>query len=199
MKLQPHIKYGNFMQSIKPLIQSILLLLSVFILNACNRNEFIAGKAFPMSTLQQLMTQNNKTIDIKAKFLLINFWATWCIPCRKEMPDLQNLSEQLDKNKFIIIGISVDEDKNLMQEFLLQHKIYFSNLNDPKQILAMKKLNIQAYPETFVISPDGIIIKRLTGYHRWSSNKQITILKSLYLNKKELSTYKMDTNVDEKI
>ncbi len=169
------------MQNTKPTIYFFLLF--VLILSACNKTEFIAGKAFPMATLQQLITEYNQPLDINNKYLLINFWATWCSPCRKEMPALQQLSNELDKNKFLVLGISIDEDKNLMQEFLLQHKIYFNNLHDPKQVLATQQLNIQGYPETFIVSPDGIIIKRITGEQNWNSEKKRAMMKSFYQTK----------------
>lgn len=164
-----------------------LIMLAMLILSACAKKEIDAlkqGDKFPLAVLLKLITDSNKPVDIRGKLLLINFWASWCTPCRKEMPDLQALSETLDKNKFLVIGISIDTDKNLMQEFLLQHKIHFSNYQDPDQQLASQQLAIQAYPETFIVSPTGIIIKRITGKQAWNSKTMHSLIRSFYQEKK---------------
>jgi thiol-disulfide isomerase/thioredoxin len=89
-----------------------------------------AGDAFPLAALNQIKILGNKAPELKNKTLLINFWATWCTPCRNEMPHLQQLSEALDRDKFEVVGISVDDDTNLVKEFLMQYQIRFANLQD---------------------------------------------------------------------
>ena len=130
-----------------------------------------AGDAFPLSVFNQLKSIDDKKTDLQNKTLLINFWATWCTPCRKEMPDIQKLSEALDKSEFAVIGISVDDDSNLVKEFLLQYKIRFTNFQDENLKVASQLLGIQAFPETFIVSPTGIIIVRITGEQLWDENK----------------------------
>ena len=120
----------------------------------------------------------------EGKHRIINFWATWCAPCRKEMPDLQKLSEALDQSQFAVIGISVDDDANLVKEFLLRHKIRFINFQDEKLKIASQLLNIQVFPETFIVSPTGTIIKRITGEQTWDEN----IFKNLLENTHQVET-----------
>ena len=129
-----------------------------------------AGEIFPLSILSQVNNLGDKKVDLKNKTLLINFWATWCTPCRKEMPDLQKLSDALDQSQFAVIGISVDDDINLIKEFLLRHEIRFINFQDEKLKIASQLLNIQVFPETFIVSPTGTIIKRVTGEQIWDEN-----------------------------
>lgn len=121
-----------------------------------------AGEIFPLSTLNQITTISGGELDFEGKTLLINFWATWCAPCRSEMPELQKLSDSLDAQRFAVIGISVDEDSNLIREFLLQYKIDFRNFKDQNFRLASEQLGIKTYPETFIVSPRGTITRRIS-------------------------------------
>ncbi len=122
----------------------------------------VAGEIFPLSALDQLTSISGAEIDIKGKTLLINFWATWCAPCRSEMPVLQKLSDSLDADRFAVVGVSVDEDSNLIREFMLQYKIRFRNFQDDNFRLAAELLGITSYPETFIVSPQGIITRRIS-------------------------------------
>ena len=130
----------------------------------------VAGEIFPLSALDQISDISGGEIDFKGKTLLINFWATWCAPCRSEMPDLQKLSDSLDAKRFAVIGVSVDEDSNLVREFLLQYKIKFRNFQDEKSQLASGQLGIKTYPETFIVSPSGVITRRISEAISWDEN-----------------------------
>lgn len=120
-----------------------------------------AGAAFPLDALGQARRINEGEIDLEGKTLLINFWATWCEPCRGEMPVLQQLSDSLDPERFAVIGVSVDEDSNLIREFMLQYKIRFHNFQDDNFRIASDLLGIQTYPQTFIVSPQGVITRRI--------------------------------------
>lgn len=120
------------------------------------------GDPFPLSAFEQMPRIGKGDADIEGKTLLINFWATWCAPCRKEMPGLQKLNDDLDPKRFVVIGVSVDEDSNLIREFMLQHEINFPNFQDEKFRLASGLLGITSYPETFIVSPRGVITRRIS-------------------------------------
>lgn len=120
------------------------------------------GETFPLSAFEQLTRVGKSDIGIEGKTLLINFWATWCAPCREEMPLLQKLSDDLDPGRFAVIGISVDDDLNLIREFLLQYEIRFANLQDNNFWLASELLGIKTFPVTFIVSPDGVITRRIS-------------------------------------
>jgi len=124
------------------------------------------GTAFPRS-------------EFENRVVVLNFWASWCAPCRKEMPSLQRLANTLNKDKFKVIGVSVDDDANLATEFLLQHDISFTNLHDPHQTLAINRFGITAYPETMIISADGKIVRKILGEQAWDSPGMISLLKRL--------------------
>ena len=169
--------------SLGQLSSLLFILIIVQGLSGCSdkiENYPEAGEQFPLSVLNQVNNLGDKKVNLKNKTLLINFWATWCAPCRKEMPDLQKLSVALDQSQFAVIGISVDDDANLVKEFLLRHKIRFTNFQDEKQKIASQLLNIQVFPETFIVSPTGTIIKRVTGERIWDENMFKNLLRNAH-------------------
>jgi len=158
-------------KSIRSISMLLLLAASISSLPGCSdRNQGYpnVGEAFPLSTLDQIEPLDSRHVELADKILLINFWATWCSPCRKEMPDLQRLSETLDGDRFAVIGISVDEDSNLVREFLLENQIRFANYQDRDQVLASRLLGIQAFPETYIVAPGGLILHRVSGEQVWN-------------------------------
>jgi len=148
----------------------VLAGISIFGLPGCgDRNQYqaAAGEGFPLTALGEIDPIAGRDADLGGKTLLINFWATWCAPCRNEMPDLQRLSDSLDRDRFAVIGISIDEDSNLVREFLLEYGIRFANYQDREQRLATGLLGIQALPATFIVAADGAILSRVTGERAW--------------------------------
>ena len=114
--------------------------------------------------------------ELANKVILINIWATWCRPCRDEMPSLSALADQLDPNRFLVIGISIDEDYYLADEFLRELHIGFSNYHDPKQLVVRAKLNNQGLPETLIVSANGILVRRLLGERDWLDSAAMELL-----------------------
>ena len=156
-------------------ISSLCFSLVLFVgLSACNdeaSQRVGQGDVFPIDELTQLMPSSGKALSLSGKTLVINFWASWCRPCRKEMPSLQKLSESINNERVLVIGVSVDEDRNLMQEFLLQQGIGFTNVQDAQKHLADSLLGIRVYPETFIVSPAGKIVRRVAGEREWNSQQ----------------------------
>lgn len=138
-------------------------------------NESNPPGLFPLGLLDRLTRLSrpqSKPINTKpqlaGKTLVINYWATWCKPCRDEMPSLQRLSDQFTRQPFELVGISVDQDERLASEFLLQHDIRFLNLLDPKARQSETTLKITRFPLTLVVAPDARILARVEGAREWS-------------------------------
>lgn len=177
---------GRARHGIKHRLARLVCALTIVLLSACDERgngKLGVGDLFPLDSLAELALQSDRNLDLKAKTLVVNFWATWCTPCRKEMPELQRLSDSMDKSRFSVIGVSVDEDKNLVREFLLQQEIHFANYLDTEQRLAKDLLDIRAFPETFIISPGGIIIRRIVGEQLWDSKAVHVLLESIHHGK----------------
>jgi len=109
----------------------------------------------------------------EGKVLVLNIWASWCPPCRRELPALDDLSKRLDAGRFAVIGVSVDENPDYIREYLRRIDVDFLNLWDEKQRLSAEVFNIDAYPTTFIVSARGEIAKRIVGFRDWTSAEMI--------------------------
>lgn len=106
--------------------------------------------------------------DFKGKLILLNLWATWCVPCREEMPALNRLQAAMGSGKFQVLALSVDKDgHDLAKAFLAEVKAdHIALYNDPtsRASFAMKAFGL---PTTVLVSPDGKEIGRLVGPAHW--------------------------------
>lgn len=159
--------------------------LGLVLLGACGKAtapapvQLVEGGAFPAFMLDFIASANEANRTLQGKTLVLNIWATWCSPCRREMPDLERLSQSLDPAHFVVIGLSTDRDALLASEFLAQHRITFTNLFDPDGKVS-RQLGLRVYPETFVIGPNRILLRRLTGLHEWNNPAMIDLLEGLH-------------------
>ena len=117
--------------------------------------------------------------EFKGKVLLVNFWATWCAPCIKEMPSLDRLKSKVDEN-FDVIAISVDRDGvEKVTDFFNENKI--SNLEkffDIKNSLA-KEMNLYGVPTSFFINKEGDLIGYYHGDMEWDNDTVINFINYL--------------------
>jgi thiol-disulfide isomerase/thioredoxin len=105
-------------------------------------------------------------IDLSAykdKYLIIDFWGTWCQPCVKAMPNIKKINDFIDKSKVEIIGVAFDSDKKKVQDFLEQ-KGYnwsqiFEHISKKSPISLIKELNITTFPTAILVDKDGIILE----------------------------------------
>lgn len=137
------------------------------------------GQKFPTFVLDAISDGRAGSNRLHEKVLVVNVWATWCAPCRREMPSLEQLSKTLNPQHFAVIGLSVDEDVMLASEFLTQHKITFPNFYDKGGVMA-ERLGLRVYPETFVIAPNRTLLRRMTGFREWNSPEMVAMLEELY-------------------
>jgi len=135
------------------------------------------GSRAPDFHARNLATGRPATLaDYRGRVVLLNLWATWCEPCRVEMPSLERLSRKLGSSGFTVVAVSIDEDgDSVVAAFARDLGLTFDILHD--QTGAMK----QAYqatgvPETWVISPDGVIIKKVIGPSEWDSPVNETLI-----------------------
>ncbi len=115
-------------------------------------SELPEAKEFTLSTLDGEKEVSLK--DYKGKAVVINFWATWCSPCREEMPLLQKEWEKYQKKGIEFIGIDVMDDKNLAAALVKEMGITYINLHD-KSGETSNKYGVIALPATFFINKEG--------------------------------------------
>jgi thiol-disulfide isomerase/thioredoxin len=171
-------------------VRLMLLLLSMgWLLIACNSSESAKpsesvsiGKPLPAI---QMLSISGKITDSKSLFadkvVVFNLWATWCPPCRKEMPDLVHLSELLPKDKFLIVGLSIDNNLEDVQSYINEMEIPFQMFWDNGgQQVAAPILKAFRIPETFVLNREGVLVNKVTGFLPWDSPEIIAVLKNIH-------------------
>lgn len=104
---------------------------------------------------------------IKGKIVLLNFWGTWCPPCRREIPDLIEVHEEGEGKDFVVVGITLERDvlnaETNVKEFAKQKGIRYLNIIDKDQSIARAYGGINAVPTTFIIDKKGKIVETLIG------------------------------------
>jgi len=108
-------------------------------------------------TLTDLQGKSWTLKDLKGKVVLVNFWATWCPPCRKEMPDLEALYNRFKGQGFVILAISEDEETNKVPPFIAERKISYPILLDPGQKVN-NLFQVDGIPKSFVYDRDGKLV-----------------------------------------
>jgi thiol-disulfide isomerase/thioredoxin len=118
--------------------------------------------------------------DYEGKHVLVNFWATWCAPCRKEMPMLSELQAELGGDKFEVVTIAAGRNTPAgIEKFFKDAKIdNLPRYQDPKQALA-SQLGIFGLPITIILDPNGKEIARLRGDADWASDSAKAIIAQL--------------------
>ena len=142
----------------------------------------VKGKAMPEF---QMTTLGGKQVNSHAQFagkvIVLNVWATWCPPCRKEMPDLIRLSRLLPANKFTVIGLSVDNNADDVRTFIKEYHIPFPIFWDKGgKGVSGPLLGTFKYPETYIINRRGILVEKVIGGFPWASPNMVSVLNTIY-------------------
>jgi thiol-disulfide isomerase/thioredoxin len=132
----------------------------------------------PALALPDLDGRRHALADYRGKVVLINFWATWCEPCRDEMPSMQKLEERLRGQPFVILGVNHGEAKSRVREFAERMRIGFSILIDPSQD-APKAWRVRILPASFLVARDGRVRYRVIGEMDWASDEAVSVVSTL--------------------
>jgi cytochrome c biogenesis protein CcmG/thiol:disulfide interchange protein DsbE len=124
------------------------------------------GKESVSFTLNTIYGEEFSLDKHKGKVIIINFWATWCPPCRAEIPSFVKLYREYAERGLVIVGISLDQGGNVLgkvRSFAENYDINYPIVIGNKDVV-MKFGGIKAIPTTFVIDRDGKIVKKIVGY-----------------------------------
>lgn len=100
--------------------------------------------------------------DLKGKKVFLNFWATWCPPCKSEMPEIESLYQETKDSDLVIVSIEIGEPLDTVKSFIASNNYNFKVLSDPEQIVAAQ-YNIASIPTSYFIDVDGNIISKHSG------------------------------------
>jgi thiol-disulfide isomerase/thioredoxin len=138
----------------------------------------------PDLTLADMAGKRITLSSLKGKIVLLNFWATWCPPCREEMPTLETLYQSFrSRSDFVLLAVDSSEKKDVVTDFLKKTPYSFSVLLDEDGAVSYH-YSISAIPTTFLIDAQGKIIAGTRGAFQWDKKEFTDGLKTLLAAKK---------------
>lgn len=134
----------------------------------------------PDFTLQTLDGRDVSVSDFKGKILLVNVWATWCAPCVKEIPSLKNLVNKFE-GKLVVLAVSHDRSREDIETFV---KAFGGLPKDfiivwDKDRMTSKLLGTDALPETYILSPEQKLLRKIAGETAWDDSMAIQFFKDI--------------------
>ena len=166
----------------KQIYRSVLLLsltiLSQAVVHAANLKPVTNEVAAPSLTLKDLQGDIHDLKDYRGQVVLVQFWATYCGPCRKEMPSMNNMMTKMGDTPFKILAVDMGESEAEVRPFVDEVKPEFTILMD-EDGKSIEDWRVFAAPSNFIIGPDGNIKYTLFGGVEWDSDELVDKLKAL--------------------
>ena len=129
-------------------------------------------------TLNDVANKKVSLKDFKGKVVMLNFWATWCGPCRVEMPSMEKLYRQFREKGFVILAVASGDDKDSVDRFVKEYNISFPALIDSNLVVS-DSYKVWALPTTYFINAKGQIIGRAQGGRDWGTKEATQYITSL--------------------
>ncbi|MEZ5566532.1 MAG: TlpA disulfide reductase family protein [Gammaproteobacteria bacterium] len=158
-----------------------LLLTAVLAMAPAIAGESMAGGNASPAAPFSLKARSGEAVSLaslKGQVVLINFWATWCAPCRKEMPLLEQIHKKYASLGFTMLGVNVEEDTRMMDTFLKDVPVDFPILLDPENGVS-KLYNVSAMPSTVIVDRKGNIRFVHQGYQPGDEGKYQDMIRQL--------------------
>ena len=133
------------------------------------------GEKAPDFRLPQLTGEEVELASFQGKVTLINFWASWCAPCRDELPALQKIYDKYRERSFEIVGINLDKKQQNAQTSVKRYGLNFTVLHDPNSTV-VRLYKGQAMPCSYLLDQDGVIREVFNGF---SAKKQVQMEKAI--------------------
>jgi thiol-disulfide isomerase/thioredoxin len=117
-----------------------------------------------------------KSSELAGKVVLVNFWATWCGPCKEEMPSLARLQKQLDPAHFALLTVTTDLQRQGIAHFLSQLRVSLPVLFDEDQEVS-RSFMVRGLPTTVLIARNGALVGRAVGPRAWDSPEALALMR----------------------
>ena len=139
-------------------------------------NRLQPAKEFSVPTPDGRML---RLADHKGKVIFLNFWATWCPPCREEMPAMEGLYQRYKDKGFVVLAVSVDAiGAPIVIPFVQEHKLTFPIGLDPKMQLA-DRYGVRGLPTSFIVNKPGTVAAVALGPREWNGKAGQALIESL--------------------
>jgi len=142
---------------------SVPVTLAAVVLLALSMATAASPEAAPDFTLKSASGSNLKLSEFRGEVVLVNFWASWCGPCRQEMPLLNELHEQYRDLGFTVLGVNVEEDARKARELLEEAPVSFPVLFDSDSVVS-REYDVVAMPSTVLVDRNGKLRYLHKGY-----------------------------------
>jgi thiol-disulfide isomerase/thioredoxin len=161
------------------LVSAVLLMFSCSCLAMAEKPSQTGGeKSAADFTLKSLDGKTVRLSDYRGKVVFVNFWSMTCPPCRMEMPSMEDLYKKLRGNKFEMLAVNLDQDREEVKTFIKENKYTFPVLIGDEDV-AMKYY-VSAIPVTYIIDKKGKILLRHVGAAEWGSDRLVKEIRKFF-------------------
>jgi len=159
------------------------LLVGAVALAVCITSAFAGGKGIKVGDalpdLGKFGLEGKLPDDLKGKVVLLDFWASWCGPCKESFPVMEELHQKYGAKGLVILAVNVDEEADAMKDFLKSHPVTFTIVHDQTKKL-VNTASIGSMPTSFVIGKDGKVASIHKGFHgKESANQYVEEIEKL--------------------
>jgi len=188
MTVEPTPSTGHSNRPYAYALVGVALLIGVAWMNQDRIPPVTTGTVAPDFEVKDLDGGLVRLSDHSGDVVLVNIWATWCLPCRDEMPSMERLYQKIGGDGFEIMAVSIDAEAGLfdfsgnvggdIRDFAESLGLTFPILHDPSGEI-MRTYRATAVPETFLIGRDGIIYKKVAGGTEWDAPEYVALIRRL--------------------
>jgi peroxiredoxin len=167
------------MTRLKPILFFLLVgaLAAFFVLRRPEKSVNV-GDVAPELVLKDESGQQIKLSELRGNVVFLNFWGTWCEPCREEMPDMEALNAQMNNRKFKMVAVAVDTGWEPVRQFYNTLNLTLPSYLDPGRQASLQ-YDVTQFPETYLIDGRGIVQKHYIGAQAWMKPHIFSYIDSL--------------------
>lgn len=171
---------------LKKISALVLVVAGLLFLSGCPggppASSVVVGEQAPDFTLVNMEGERVSLSDYRGQVVVINFWATWCPPCREEKPTMESLYQQFKDDGLVFLAVNVEADGHqVVSQYLLRHSYTFPILLDGRAEV-QGLYGVFRYPESFIIDRDGTVVEQIIGARDWMQNPTFRLIESLLNN-----------------
>ena len=158
----------------------LVLAFGVVWLQSSKYEPLTVGKVAPDFELPDLDDKSVRLSDFRGKVIFLNFWATWCKPCREEMPSMEVLHQSLQKDGLVVLAVSIDRvtTKKDIPPFVKNLNLTFPILVDSWG-QTDKRYKLMGVPETYIIDQQGVLQEKIIGPRDWTRLDNLNVVTKL--------------------